>query len=262
MKSLLIIFPLLFITVFSNAQQTTAMDFTMDDCNGQIHNLYSELDSGNVVILEFFMLSCGSCIDAGDVLEVMHNDLNAQYGGNKVRFYHFGYSNGYNCTDIKNWVSTNGYSSTPFDSGAYQVAYYGGMGMPTIAVVAGSAHEVLFTNVGFSTSDTTIIASEIRSFLGSNSKIKKVNSSSFSLATFPNPITENLTISFQTKESGILILELTNVMGQKIRDLTTEKIKAGSWKHSFSIDDLANGNYFIRGRFNDEVFSEKITIQQ
>ena len=40
---------LIFATVFCNAQ--TATDFTADDCNGTTHNLYSELDAGNVVVL-------------------------------------------------------------------------------------------------------------------------------------------------------------------------------------------------------------------
>lgn len=260
MRTIIILLSLLIATTFSRAQ-TTAMDFTMDDCNGQMHHLYSELDSGNVVILEFFMLNCGSCIDAGDVLEVMHSDLSTQYGGNKVRFYHFGYSNSYTCSSISNWVSTNGYSSTPFDSGATQVAYYGGMGMPTIAVVAGSTHEVLFTNVGFSTSDTVTIANEIRTFLGPTSEIKNINSTNVSIGAFPNPASDDMTISFESGEPGILTLELTNVMGRKIMTLTNERIQAGSWRQSFSLSGLAGGMYFIKARFNNEQSFEKINIQ-
>ncbi len=262
MKTRFILLSLLLITVFSNAQQTTAIDFSMDDCNGQMHHLYSELDSGNVVILEFFMLSCNGCIVAGDALEAMHHDLEMQYGEGKIRFYHFGYSNTYTCSSISNWVTTNGYSSTPFDSGGTQVAYYGGMGMPTIAVVAGSAHDVLFTNVGFSDSDTDTIATAIKSFLGTNAGIQNESSAIGSIEVFPNPCADNFTLSLVTKESGMLRLELTDIVGKKVQVLAIEKLEKGIWNQSFPVNYLSSGIYFIKGEFNDKIFLKKISIQE
>src|SRR5262249_10014586 len=58
---------LLLQTTFTKAQ-TTAMDFYMDDCNGSMHHLYSELDPDNVIIMEFFM-TCSSCVTAGHQIE-------------------------------------------------------------------------------------------------------------------------------------------------------------------------------------------------
>lgn len=39
----------------------TASDFTITDIDGNVRNLYSELDAGNVVVLKFFTNWCGIC---------------------------------------------------------------------------------------------------------------------------------------------------------------------------------------------------------
>ncbi|MES2397494.1 MAG: T9SS type A sorting domain-containing protein [Bacteroidota bacterium] len=260
MKNIIYLFFALILTTSVSKAQTTAMDFTMNDCNGQMHHLFSELDSGNVVILEFFMTSCGSCITAGQTLEAMYQDLIAQYGS-KVRYYHFGFNNTYSCTTINNWVTSNGFSSVPFDSGAVQVAYYGGMGMPTIAVVAGNTHQVLFTAVGFSTSDTTTIGTATRNFFNSTG-IEDKNSNISSFKIFPNPISTNLTVNIELREPGILKLELTNVVGQTVAELAEEKLQAGIWNKNFSVNHISDGFYFIKGQLNDKIFSQKITIHK
>ena len=57
LKSLLV----LFVANISFAQ-TTATDFTTNDCNGISHNLFNELDNGNVVVIAWVMpcLPCAS----------------------------------------------------------------------------------------------------------------------------------------------------------------------------------------------------------
>ncbi len=240
------------------AQPTVATDFTMNDCNGKMHNLFSELDSGNVVIMEFFMTSCQSCIDAGKDMKPMHQSLVNQYG-NKVRFFQTGFNNTYSCATVLNWINTNNFISVPFDSGAYQVAYYGGMGMPTIAIAAGNTHKLLFLNVGFNTSDTTIMGIEIRNFLDSvYAGVNNINTVVES-SVFPNPASEQISISLNSKESGILKLELLNSIGALVSDLTVENIYAGYWKKTFTLPPTS-GVYFVRGSINNKSFYKKFSL--
>lgn len=245
--------------------QTTAMDFNMNDCNGKMHHLFSELDSGNVAIMEFFMLSCSPCIVTGNALEGMLPHLRASYG-NKIKFYHFGFTNSYTCSQITNWVSTNGYTSVPFDSGGVQVAYYGGMGMPTLAVVAGSAHKVLWLtdqNVPFAISDTTVISKAISHFLDSTfAGVPNTPVLISNISTYPNPVSGKLSLSFNTEKAGTLHLSLMSIEGKKIAELSNENIRAGNWNKTISLPELENGLYFLRGEMNEEIFTKKITIQQ
>ena len=55
LKSLLV----LFVANVSFAQ-TTATDFTTNDCNGVSHNLFNELDNGDVIVIAWVM-PCSPC---------------------------------------------------------------------------------------------------------------------------------------------------------------------------------------------------------
>ena len=53
----------LFSILFARAQTslTTATDFTVTDTDGNTHNLYSILNSGKYVCIDFFFTTCGPC---------------------------------------------------------------------------------------------------------------------------------------------------------------------------------------------------------
>ncbi len=266
MKKLITLFLVVaFTNTISNAQ-TTALDFNTADCNGNMHHLFSELDSGNVVIMEFFH-TCPSCVSAANDILPMYQDLVSQYG-NKVRFFVTPEDDSYPCSSVLNWISINSLTSViPFDSGSVQTAYYGGSGMPTIAVAAGSSHQLLFlvnsSTASFATSDTGIIGTAVRNFLDTTfAGIKNCNSATIATTIFPNPVNENFTIKIENKNSGSLKLELTTLSGQRIILLSEEKIPSGTWSKNFSASSLSAGIYLIKGRVNDQSFSETITIQR
>ena len=237
------LFSFLFLSAILKAQPTTAYDFNMNDCSGNMHHLFDELDAGNVVVMEFFMLSCSPCVDAGNELEPMVQNLKVTCS-NKIKFYHFGFTNSYTCSQVTNWVSTNLYSSTPFDSGAVQVAYYGGMGMPTLAVVAGSTHKVLHTTVGYVAGDTALIADSIRTFFGCGGAGIHDYSLANSVSIYPNPSTGKFQVSSTGQNvSGI---EVLNVLGEKVFETPVSE-------KSISVSlpsDLGEGIYFLRGKIS------------
>lgn len=244
----------------AHSQPTTAMDFTMTDCaTGQLHNLYSVLDSGNAVIMEFFMINCQPCIDAGKALDSMYKKL--KLGCPNVRFFQTSFNNSDKCGAIVNWHDSLGFSSVPFDSGAAQISYYGFFGMPTVAVAAGSSHKLVYllTTGGFNTGDTATIADSIRNFC-SMSAIQRAENN-FSFSVYPNPFAENFTLSFNAKESGTLKIELENILGTKYETLADGKIPAGEWKGEFPSENLPKGIYYLRIHLDDTVLAEKIIIQ-
>jgi hypothetical protein len=260
-KLLLIVLLACGINQTMNAQSpTTAYDFNMNDCNGKMHHLFGELDSGNVVVMEFFMLSCSPCIVAGHALDAMLVPLKNKYGG-KVRFYQFGFTNSYTCTQIQDWVSTNGFAaSVPFDSGAVQVAYYDGMGMPTIAVVAGKGHDVLFSSIDFKpTTDTATISKAIHTFFDPTG-ISVNEALAASVSVFPNPASHAVTISLTVEKAAVLNLVLTNVQGKKLTTLFNETITPGINTKTIQLPELKNGVYFLQGSLEGKSFTKKITI--
>lgn len=240
--------------------QTTAMDFTIVDCNGGgPHNLYSDLDAGNAVIIEFFMNSCGSCITAGQKLEAMKANLLSQYPG-KIKSYAFGYTNSYSCTTVKNWVNNNGFTSIPSDSGAAQVAYYGGMGMPTIVILGGANHAVLGSPyIGFTTSDTTTMANDIRALFNSVG-VKENDQIISDLNVYPNPANTEFKVSTTISVATHLVIDVLDITGRVVLKAVDEHIEAGSYTKTVNTSDLTVGNYVIRINANGSLSHQKLSI--
>jgi peroxiredoxin len=82
MKTICILTALLSIHV-ANAQD--APDFTITDIDGQSHNLYTELDAGNTVVLKFFTNWCPICNNTADEVEALWQDY--QTAGDNVIFW-------------------------------------------------------------------------------------------------------------------------------------------------------------------------------
>ena len=254
----LFLFSVALATGVNASSQTTAMDFTLNDCNGNPQNLFTDLDGGQAVIIEFFMTSCGSCVVAGDALEAMKTDLLAEFPG-MIKSYSFGYNNTYSCATVNNWVTTNGYSSIPSDSGAAQVAYYGGFGMPTVVIVGGSSHMILGSPfLGFSVSDTTIMADDIRDFFAT-AGIEPITEST-KLSVYPNPANSDFRVDFTLEQESEVMIKIIDLTGKIILTLPVETLSAGQVSKSVNVADVAAGNYILQISINDNIENKKITV--
>jgi len=265
MKTKIFLLTLISFLVFNidatKAQPTTATDFTIIDCNGGgPHNLFSDLNAGKAVIIEYFMINCAACIDAGDALEVMKANLLAKYPG-MIKAYAFAFNNSYTCTQVNNWVNTNGYNSIPSDSGAYQVAYYGGMGMPTVVILGGGInHSVLGTPyVGFLPSDTASASAAISNFLNATG-INEVNSDLNKVNVFPVPANNKLNIEIDLVENSNVKVELMDVTGRLISELVNENFTKGKTAQTVETHQFSEGTYILKITTNTKVETKKINI--
>ena len=242
----------------SNAQ-TTAMDFTKNDCDGVSHHLFSELDSGNVVIMEFIM-TCSSCIAAGHAIETMMTDLEVQYPG-KVRLYQIAYTNSYTCATMQGFKNTNNFSSTVFDQGATMVAYYGGFGMPTVAIAAGTNHDVLLSNVGFGPSDTAQAGTAIRAFFTTLSA-PELPASVSSFKSFPNPGNDFVNVQLNLKTNASINLQLVDLSGKLVKEYFTENTNSGMFERKIDVSGIAPGYYMLKVAVDGKDVYNKINISR
>lgn len=247
---------LMFTAVISKAQ-STAMDFTKMDCDGQSHHLFSELDSGNLVVMEFVM-TCNSCIAAGHSIETMINDLTAEYPG-RVKWYQFAYTNSYTCATMTGFKNTNGFNSAIFDQGAALVAYYGGFGMPTVAVAAGQGHDVLFTDVGFVTGDTTAMGIAARNFFATSSSNNLPNAIE-NVSVFPNPASDNISVELNLKTNSEVTINLLDLSGRIVKVIAKEMYSAGSSKINSSLVGISAGNYSLQIISEGKSIIKKVNI--
>lgn len=258
-KANVLLLALMFVITISKAQ-TTAMQFTGQDCNGNNVDLFADLDAGKAVILHFYMPNCGSCPPPAKKIQTMANNINAMYPG-KVKGYAFPFQNSTTCSYSQGWVSSNSLDVlyAPMDSGAEQVSHYGGFGMPTVVVVGGTDHKVLFSTLSFSTSDTTEMKNKIIALLNGTTGISDLPTTVSSFNIYPNPATNQFSVKLDLKEASDVLIDITDLTGKQVTVLMNEK-QNGLLKREFSTEALPSGIYFVRLQVNGQATTQKLNI--
>ncbi len=258
-KSILLSIASVLVITITKAQ-TTAMQFSGQTCDGITTDLFADLDAGKAVILHFFMPNCSACPPPAQDIQAMANNINMMHPG-KVKGYAFPFNNATSCTVASNWVSLNGLSSLyePMDSGAAHVAHYGGFGMPTVVVVGGADHRVLFVTQSFISSDTTIMRDSIMGMLAVSTGISQLPSAVKSFSVFPNPANESVAINLNLNETSNLLIDITDITGKQVAVIMNEK-QSGSVSKNYNTQNLPIGNYFVRLQVNGKTTTQKLNI--
>ena len=258
-KSILTTIALMFVITISKAQ-TTGMQFSGKDCNGNSVDLFADLDAGKVVILHFFMPSCGSCPPPAQKIQAMANNINKMHPG-KVKGYAFPFQNSTTCSYAASWVSSNNLGTlyTAMDSGAAQVAHYGGFGMPTVVVLGGTDHKVLYSTLSFSTSDTTEMRNKILAQITGTTGISDLPSSVNAFSIFPNPATDNVSINLDLKEGSNICIDIIDISGKQVAIISDEKSN-GIVTKQFSTLSLPSGNYYVRLKVNGKTATQSLIV--
>lgn len=258
-KSILSTFILACCFSFSKAQ--TALPLSGLDCNGVSHDLYADLDSGKAVILHFFMASCASCPPPAQKIQAMANHILATYPG-MISAYAMPFNNSVSCPTTASWVSSNRLSLyAPYDSGAAQVAHYGGFGMPTVVLLGGADHRVMFSTLSFSSSDTTIMRDSILRLFNPTAPtvINELPSSVASFSVFPNPANDNVSIQLSMKETSNISIDILDLSGRKVMTVLDER-QNGMLSKQVNTSSLSNGNYIVRLLVNGQTSTQKLNI--
>ncbi len=77
---------------------------------------------------------------------------------------------------------------------------------------------------------------------------------------YPNPFNPTTTIAFDVAKTGVVKLEVFDVLGRKVTELVNGRKAAGSYSVSFNADNLGSGMYIYRLQAGDEVFTQKMML--
>ena len=254
---------LTFSLVLFNAQsQTTAMNITQTDCNGIPQDLFSDLDAGQAVVLYYYMPNCSTCPPPAANIQAMANKVNSTCQG-MVKGYANSYLNSTTCAYTASWVTSNNLNFyTPIGgTGEEEVAYYGGFGMPTVVLLGGANHDVLFVTQNWVDSDTTTMRDLILNMAcvaGTNELQKEIPT----VNVFPNPVSETLYFSMKTSNNQSVFVYIEDITGRVILAKTEITIEDSEAKKSFDVSHLPEGNYFLKVEVNNTISTEKFVIQQ
>jgi hypothetical protein len=250
------IFFLLTISFLSGISQNNATDFSALDCDGVSHQLFSELDSGKVIVIAWVM-PCGPCGSiALDAYAAALGYANSNPG--RLDFYLVDDFANTPCQSLFTWADNFGMANCmKFSDPSIDMGDYGQIGMPKIVVVGGAGHYVYFNKNGStqdinSAIDLALTGAPVTTNINKNEKITNFN-------CYPNPANKDFNISYSLKKGSKLKIELYNLIGEKVFE---EKVNLGTLEGVFKLNSqrLPNGSYVIKLLNGDEEHSEVVNI--
>ena len=238
MKALNLLLVFIFINSSVFFSQTTATDFTAPDCNGTTHNLFSELDSGKVIVIAWVM-PCLTCIT--DPLAAFAEVQNySSSHPDKVRFYMVDDYANTSCSTLSSWAVNYGMDNcVKFSDPSISMSDYGVNGMPKIVVLAGLDHKVYFNENSSHQGIDVAISQAVNS-----TEIVESTNSDFELKIYPNPSKNNLNIELSNKVYNEFKFEIINILGESISVSNNPVIDEN--KVNIDISSLKNGVYILK----------------
>lgn len=248
----------MFAVAISKAQ-TNAYQFNGLDCNGNTVDLFADLDAGKAVALHFYMPNCSACPPPAQAIQAMADNINATHPG-MVKGYAFPFQNSTDCAYSSTWTSSNNLTMyAPMDSGAYQVAYYGGFGMPTVVLLGGTDHRVMFVTQSFLMSDTTIMRDSILNLL-STTGINETQNLISNVSVFPNPANDKVQLELNVAKNSNLKIEVINALGSEVANVYEGETPPGIFKKEISITEFDNGIYSLRVISEGKIMNYKFSV--
>ena len=219
-----------------------ATDFTLTDCDGIEHHLFSKLEEGNVIVVEFEM-GCTPCVGGRKALAKIQQQFEATHPG-KLQIYTMGFSANMKCNTVQSWMTQNNFLGPAFAGDANVITGYNAdEGMPTIVVLGGSDHKILYWRGAFSNKDTVAIKAAIGQILTSASVGK--DAAAKGLKVYPNPSKAHATLDLILTEQSNIDVALYNAVGVKVQSVYQGVLAKGEQRLDVLTNKLLNGTYYI-----------------
>jgi len=226
---------------FANAQ-TTATNFNCNDCSSTNHDLFTELNSGKVIVIAWVM-PCSSCISGA-----LAGYTAAQNHPGQAYFYLADDYGTTSCSTMSSWANTNGMSSCNaiFSNSVVKMSDYGSAGMPKVVVLGGPNHTVYYNQNNSAISQSGIEAAINQALADIAAGVNENKGNSSTVDIYPNPSNTSLsTLSIKlTKESKVKV-EIQNLLGQKVSEVYNGNLSQGENDIKLNTSELPNGNYFV-----------------
>ena len=118
---------------------------------------------------------------------------------------------------------------------------------------------MLFTNVGFSISDTTAIGIAARNFFAT-SKVNDLPATIENVSLYPNPVNDLISIELNMKSKTNVTINLLDVSGKLIREIANEEASSGSHKINSNLSGIPSGVYTVQILSDGKSINKRITI--
>ncbi|MDC3394989.1 T9SS type A sorting domain-containing protein [Flavobacteriales bacterium] len=235
-KTLLIIFAILTSLGFAYAQ-TTATNFTTNDCDGISHTLFDELDDDKVIVISWVM-PCTPCATYAGYAADAVQAFATSHPGRVKHYLADDYANS-TCSYLSGWASNYNISTDAvFSDGQLDMSDYGTPGMPKVVVLGKNSHTIYYNK-----NDNTItqidVEDAITLALTATVGIDE-EATNLQLNAYPNPTTGFINIEY-TSQSPVQF-DVINMLGEKVLSQNTNNTKNAT----VDVSNLTKGIYFLR----------------
>ncbi len=237
----------------------TAVNFTCNDCAGVNHDLFTELDAGDVDVL-CWVMPCSSCIPATLTTYNVVQSFALSYPGRVHIYIVDDYANT-SCTSLSSWCNTNGFTnSTKFSNASIKISDYGTYGMPKIVVTGNYTHHVYY-NANNNVNATTLSAAITTALQDFSVGIAEpLSAEPGAVKSFPNPVTNQVSLTFSLEKAGKVSVSVVNYLAQPA--LKTEKYEFNPGEQTITVNtsEFENGIYFVRLLTESGIKSTKFVV--
>ncbi len=241
MKKLLLSLGIIASAFSINAQ--TAPNFTANDCAAINHDLYTELNSGKIIVITFIM-PCSSCIGGATASQNAVNSFSTSNPGQVLHYVSDDVANT-TCATLSNWCATNGINpNAKFATSSVVQSNFGTGGMPKVVVLGNTSHTIYYNTNGSAVNQGNITTA-INTALAAATGVNEISSHTFEAKISPNPASSELTLTLTSKGNEELVIEIYNMTGQKVKTIEKTTL-AGKNELKIGIDELSTGNYFLK----------------
>lgn len=243
MKKILIAVSLILASFGMTNAQTTATNWTAQDCGSTNRTLFTELDNGKIVVLVWVM-PCGSCINGAKAAYNAAQSFATSNPG-RVLYYLADDLGDASCSDLSTWITSNSIGNlsnmTLFGNAGNVIkeSDFGGTGMPHVVVIGGTDHKIYYNKKNSATNDQSGITTAISSAISATTSIAST-SNEVKLSISPNPVHEIVTISSTKTIEKIVVLSVT---GEVIKEVNFAN---GKTTQSITLSGIAAGIYTIK----------------
>ncbi|MBE0642348.1 MAG: redoxin domain-containing protein, partial [Bacteroidales bacterium] len=191
----------------------TAVNFSAKDVSGYTHKLFEILDSGKMVVIDFFSTSCGPCGTYAPQIQ----DSYENFGQNSGNVYFLGISwgddnQGVHLFDSTYGITYPGVSGTQGSGNQINIAY-NILSYPTVILILPNK---LIKEKHIWPPTTAKIDSILLANGGITTGMSRRQTGITDIQIWPNPFTDRLNIGVNHQEASKVVLRITDLSGKTL----------------------------------------------
>lgn len=255
MKNILaIILATLVFTGFAFAQ-TTATNFIANDCNGTSHNLFDELDNGDVVVI-CWVMPCNPCATYAGYAANAVQSFSSSHPG-RVKYYLADDFANSTCLYLNGWASNfNITTDATFSDAALKMTDYGTNGMPKVVVLGKNGYNVYYNENDNQITQSGVTDAITLALAESTLSIDDYSVNKFALKAFPNPTNGTLSLNYKATDKSYF--EIIDALGRVVLTHNTTDFS----ETSLNVEELEQGNYIVKMSSQNDISILRIAISE